>query len=381
MFTAFALYLTFVCATLAASFQNDVGQCVVDISDRVECGFVEAVEAACLQKGCCWDNQTEHNQLGVKCFHYGVRTAGYILQSLDEHSEGVSGILVLKNPFLSTNIYGSDIQTLRFSAFIEANEYAHFKITDAKSDRWEVPHSVVPRPKPCDYDGTVSTGSIISVGAGDGEVSFKEASYEYKYTSDPFSLRITRKSDGIELFRLDSDFIYKDQYIEFNALHPSDAVSFGVGETVKLEQALRKHHTYTLWAADVPALLKHANLYGSFPYYLHMFPESATSTGVLLLNSNGVEITPREKSINTRTIGGIIDMYVFVGPSPQDITRQYLGVVGKPNMVPFWSLGFQNCKWGYESIGEVEDVVANYSAAGIPLDTQYFDIDYMNMVS
>ena len=36
------------------------------------------------------------------------------------------------------------------------------------------------------------------------------------------------------------------------------------------------------------------------------------------------------------------------------------------------------CRYGYQSIWEVEEVVANYSAAGLPLDTIWTDINYMH---
>lgn len=76
-------------------------------------------------------------------------------------------------------------------------------------------------------------------------------------------------------------------------------------------------------------------------------------------------------------ICSILDLYIFSGPEPGTVIRQYLQVVGRPAMVPFWSLGFHNCRWGYANLSYVEEVVANYSAALIPLETQWVDIDYM----
>ena len=101
--------------------------------------------------------------------------------------------------------------------------------------------------------------------------------------------------------------------------------------------------------------------------------------GVLLMSSNGmdVSISAKNDELTFKVIGGIIDLYVFVGSSPKDVVSQFTDVVGKPMMFPYWTLGFHNCKYGYTSIDQVESVVANYQAAGINLDTQWMDIDYM----
>lgn len=106
--------------------------------------------------------------------------------------------------------------------------------------------------------------------------------------------------------------------------------------------------------------------------------------GFLFLNSNANQLTHPSKDLGTngtgsrrigiQSSGGVMDMYVFAGPTPAMVMKQYMLFIGMPAMVPYWSLGFHNCRWGYPNIGYVEDVVANYSKADIPLETQWLDM-------
>jgi alpha-D-xyloside xylohydrolase len=252
-------------------------------------------------------------------------------------------------------VYGDSIKNLKLSVIYESNDYVHVKITDADQTRWEVPESMVSRPS----------------------VTSKAASPQYtlEYTESPFSFEVFRKSDSVSVFKFSSELMFKDQYLEFSTPFDSRAKTFGIGESTRTHHALNSGSTFTLWARDEPAAVLDVNLYGSFPYYLQLLDGKAH--GAMLLNSNGMDVRLYDDSIKWSVIGGVIDLYVFSGSSPADVVKQYTDVVGRPAMQPYWSFGFHNCKYGYTSVYEVEDIVQKYKDAKIPLDTQWMDIDYM----
>jgi len=78
-----------------------------------------------------------------------------------------------------------------------------------------------------------------------------------------------------------------------------------------------------------------------------------------------VELQPMP-ALTIRTIGGILDMYVFLGPKPDDVIQQYTAVIGLPVMPPYWSLGFHLCRYGCKSSAELKTIINRNRQLGIP---------------
>lgn len=71
-------------------------------------------------------------------------------------------------------------------------------------------------------------------------------------------------------------------------------------------------------------------------------------------------------------------MYFLMGPTPADVVRQYTSTVGKPALPPMWGLGFHLCRYGYKTLNRTRYIMQRNLDAGIPLDVQWVDLDYMS---
>lgn len=70
-------------------------------------------------------------------------------------------------------------------------------------------------------------------------------------------------------------------------------------------------------------------------------------------------------------------MYIMMGNTPDAVITKYNTLIGNPVLIPQWSLGWHQCRYGYRSTDVLKSVLAGYRNNSIPLDVLWSDIDYM----
>ncbi len=70
-------------------------------------------------------------------------------------------------------------------------------------------------------------------------------------------------------------------------------------------------------------------------------------------------------------------VYIITGENEKDIVKQFRQLIGRSYIPPFWAFGYGQSRWGYKNEQDIRTVAEQHKAAGIPLDSIYLDIDYM----
>lgn len=317
------------------------------IPDRDE----SASEELCESRGCTW--MAPYSEGQPWCFFpedYGP----YHVTVMDDLSWGMR--IRVERDNMKPSFFNSDINTLVIDIEHQTNDRIHFKIYDPSEARFEVPVAMPPRP----------------------ETKAENPNYEVTYTTNPFTLKITRRSTGQVLWDTSiGALIFEDQFLSISTRLPSTNI-YGLGES---EHHSFRHDmnwiTWGVFSRDQPPSYK-GNLYGVHPFYMCV-ENDANAHGVLLLNANAQDFALQPTpALTYHTIGGILDFYMFLGPNPEDVVGQYTEAIGRPAVPPYWALGYQLCRYGYGNLSNVQEVVESMRQYQIPHDVQYGDIDYMN---
>lgn len=312
----------------------------------------DATEGKCNNRGCCWKKP---NVLSVPldipyCFY--PMNYGYKLDSKEDTKFGYRLSLSRQG---QGGPYGSDVEHLAVDVRLEEKSRLHFKIYDPANKRYEVP---------------IRTPDIQTKSAS--------LDYDVDFTDFPFGIVVTRKSTGTAVFNSSvGGMIFEDQFIQLSTLLPSLNL-YGLGEHVEPLKLDVNWTLATLFSRDQGNPEGMTNLYGVHPFYLSL-ESDGNANGVLLLNSNAMDLVLQPTpALTYRTIGGVLDFYIFLGPSPDLVVQQYTAVIGRPFLPPYWGLGFHLCRWGYGSVNGTRAVNQKMRDYRIPQDVQWNDIDYMS---
>ncbi|KAM7194518.1 glycoside hydrolase [Rhypophila sp. PSN 637] len=309
---------------------------------------------------------------------------GYLATNVQEQSNGFAADLVLAGP--PCNVYGTDIESLTLTATFQDQDRLRVRIqpkyiSKENATFFSLPEQLVPRP--ADLPGTQESDSLL----------------EFHWSNkDTFGFKVQRKDTGHILFSTQgTKLVFENQFSEFKTFLPENYNLYGLGEVVRGFR-LGNNLTRTLFAADVGDNVD-ANIYGSHPVYLdtRYFTKGANGEleyaaeatdksaeyvsythGVYLRNAHAQEVLLRPEGVTWRALGGNIDLYFYNGPSAKDVITAYQHTaVGLPALQQYWTLGFHQCRWGYENWTVLQEVVDNFAKFEIPLETIWADIDYM----
>ena len=169
----------------------------------------------------------------------------------------------------------------------------------------------------------------------------------------------------------------KEENAFYYELQP-DEIVYGLGENVRGMN--KRGWRYVSNCSDNPNHCEHTNsLYGAHNFIMagdgtdNTFGVFVDIPGKITFdvgytNTDQLVILPEDENYK---------IYLIEGSSYQEVVREFRELIGRSYIAPRWALGYGQSRWSYFTADEVREVVREHRSRGIPLDSVYLDIDYM----
>ena len=197
----------------------------------------------------------------------------------------------------------------------------------------------------------------------------KKYVYGTPFPTDAVVLDVQPSTDALPFFETDQQgtFTY--------SLSENDIV-YGLGEQIR--GINKRGWQYVSWNYDNPNHHEDArSLYGAHNFIII---HGAVTFGAFFDYAGKMEFDigyTKRSVMQIHAASNNLTVYIITGESEKDIVKQFRKMVGRSYIPPFWAFGYGQSRWGYKTEEDIRTVAKQYQDAGIPLDSIYLDIDYM----
>ena len=143
----------------------------------------------------------------------------------------------------------------------------------------------------------------------------------------------------------------------------------------------KRGYAYENWNSDIPQI-HHENmpaLYKSIPFFIGK--GAGYVYGMFFDNTFHSYLDFGKENNNYFFYGadnGNLDFYFMGGENIADVVEHYTYLTGRAPLPQLWTLGYHQCRWGYESAEDIRRVAKEMRGHGIPCESIQYDIDYMD---
>nr|BBD49478.1 alpha-glucosidase [Trilocha varians] len=186
------------------------------------------------------------------------------------------------------------------------------------------------------------------------DVGFPEADHVYGIPehTDGLALKTTTSGDPYRLYNLD---VFEYELDSRMAIYGSVPVMYAHGP--KRTVGVFWHNSAETWIDVVN------------------YSDSNVVSSIVNLVTGG-----QKRRVDARFMSesGIVDVFVMMGSTPDEVFKQYITLTGAKPIPPKFSLGYHQCRWNYVDETDVRTVDENFDEYDIPMDVMWLDIEYTN---